>query len=460
MRSEPIVRHGASVRGLRQVFGAAPDPEALRRRIVQLCFVIFWLLIFEGALRKWVLPNYASALFFVRDPFLAWAYLLALRGPRPLGWRPLALGCVVGAAFLYLALVQILLGYSTPAVAAYGMHTYFLYFPLAWVMYTYFEAKDVRRLLRQALYLSVPIAFLVLAQFVSPPDALVNKGTSEAGEGVFTVVAGIVRPYGTFTFVLGQSLFLTSLVAINLGNLVAPAPLRILRGPWQWVVGVACIAMIFLSGSRTTFILAALMLGFTLGTAFLTRGSAGRLRIFILPVVLAIMAALLFPVVSPTAYDAIVERQLAAVDAEGATESRAAGVFTEVFANADIPLLGYGVGIGTAGGSTLLLGEATFLLSENEFLRIVQECGPIFGGLYILLRLALGAYLLVTCARAARQLGNPMVFCLGGFAVTLVVGLQITFEGTANGFAWIFTGLALAASKSATAVNGKHANAR
>ena len=136
MSTESVRPRVGGVQTERRIFGGQPDPVALRRRIVQLCFVIFWLLIFEGALRKWVLPAYASALFFVRDPFVLWVYLLALRGPRPLGWRPLAVGCLVGAAFLYLALAQVLLGYSTPVVAAYGMHTYFLFFPLAWVMYT------------------------------------------------------------------------------------------------------------------------------------------------------------------------------------------------------------------------------------------------------------------------------------------------------------------------------------
>jgi len=193
-----LARRG-KVRSRARIFGSAPDPEALRKNIVRLCFVIYWLLIFEGALRKWAFPSLASVLFFIRDPFLLLVYLMALRGPLPKGWRVLSFGCLVAALYCYLAGVQVLLGYSTLSVAAYGLHNYFLYFPLAWMIYTYFNAKDVQRLLRQTLFVAVPIAVLVAVQFVSSPDAVINKGTSQAGEGVFIVVEGIVRPYGTLT---------------------------------------------------------------------------------------------------------------------------------------------------------------------------------------------------------------------------------------------------------------------
>ena len=44
------------------------------RKIETLVLVIFWLLLMEGAIRKWVAPQYAQYLFFVRDPFLLLVY--------------------------------------------------------------------------------------------------------------------------------------------------------------------------------------------------------------------------------------------------------------------------------------------------------------------------------------------------------------------------------------------------
>ena len=40
--------------------------ESRRRRLVRLVFVIYWLLIFDGALRKWGLPQFQAPLFFVQ----------------------------------------------------------------------------------------------------------------------------------------------------------------------------------------------------------------------------------------------------------------------------------------------------------------------------------------------------------------------------------------------------------
>ena len=39
-----------------------------RRKVQLLLWTYFWLLIFEGALRKWVLPGLSNPLLIVRDP--------------------------------------------------------------------------------------------------------------------------------------------------------------------------------------------------------------------------------------------------------------------------------------------------------------------------------------------------------------------------------------------------------
>jgi hypothetical protein len=61
----------------RPVDRAGPSPaayeawqyEADRRRLCNVIVLIYYLLILEGALRKWIAPGYQKELFFVRDPF-------------------------------------------------------------------------------------------------------------------------------------------------------------------------------------------------------------------------------------------------------------------------------------------------------------------------------------------------------------------------------------------------------
>src|SRR6202022_5134648 len=48
------------------------------RSIRLLIWLYFWLLLWEGALRKWVFPSWSTPLLLVRDPVLLLAYTLAL----------------------------------------------------------------------------------------------------------------------------------------------------------------------------------------------------------------------------------------------------------------------------------------------------------------------------------------------------------------------------------------------
>jgi len=53
------------------------------RRLIWLYLV---LLIFEGSLRKWVVPEYSNPLLIIRDPVVIFIYLLALRA-RVFSWN-------------------------------------------------------------------------------------------------------------------------------------------------------------------------------------------------------------------------------------------------------------------------------------------------------------------------------------------------------------------------------------
>src|ERR1700754_4168105 len=84
----------------------SPAREQARRRVVLLVFVVYLLAIFEGSLRKYVLPGFGQYIFFVRDPFVAWAYLIAARAQLwPRGealWRVAQWAAVLGVALLIL----------------------------------------------------------------------------------------------------------------------------------------------------------------------------------------------------------------------------------------------------------------------------------------------------------------------------------------------------------------------
>ena len=56
-----------------------PDREGGVKGVIRgLIWVYFFLLMFEGVLRKWVLPGMSDPLMLIRDPFLLAIYALAI----------------------------------------------------------------------------------------------------------------------------------------------------------------------------------------------------------------------------------------------------------------------------------------------------------------------------------------------------------------------------------------------
>src|ERR1700704_2356784 len=78
------------------LWGASEDRQL--RTLRRLIWLYFWLLIFEGALRKWLVPSLSAPLLIVRDPVVLLIYLQALRCRRfPMNSSILVGGILVAA---------------------------------------------------------------------------------------------------------------------------------------------------------------------------------------------------------------------------------------------------------------------------------------------------------------------------------------------------------------------------
>jgi hypothetical protein len=65
------------------------------------------------------------------------------------------------------------------------------------------------------------------------------------------------------------------------------------------------------------------------------------------------------------------------------------GLIGAITNSGDIPLLGYGMGMGTQAGAQLLTGETGYLIAEGEWGRLIGEMGLFLGLLVIGVRLLL-----------------------------------------------------------------------
>jgi len=234
--------------------------EAIRILLVRLVFVIYWLLIFEGVLRKWGMPQFQEVFFFIRIPVALVLYWLAFRYRRwPCTIWPLLLTCMFAVVAIVLVPFQIIAGgYSRSylLLAGYGWINYFFYIPLAFLIAEQFRREDLERIIRHTLWIAIPAAVLVIMQFNSPSTAVINLGSGLDESDQFQnlgAALGFVRPTGFFTSTLGQSQFVASAAPLVLAGWLLPKRERSMGIMLLLAGTTAVLVMAVFSQSRGLF---------------------------------------------------------------------------------------------------------------------------------------------------------------------------------------------------------------
>ena len=173
------------------------DIELMKKGI----WLYFFLLVFEGALRKWVLPGLSAPLLIVRDPVAIGLLFLASRR-NILVFNHYIVG--VGLIGIIGILTALLFGHKNISVALFGVRILLVQFPLIFVIGRVFTYTDVIKMGKVILYISILMALLVAMQFYSPQSAWVNRGVGGDTEGAgFSGANGFYRPPATFSFITG-----------------------------------------------------------------------------------------------------------------------------------------------------------------------------------------------------------------------------------------------------------------
>jgi hypothetical protein len=357
-------------------------------------WVYFMLLMFEGALRKWVLPGLATPLLIVRDPVALWLLLAAFRkGLLPSNIYMNAT-FIIGVIAFFIALF---LGHGNLAVALFGARIMLIQFPLIFVIGRVLTREDVEKIGRVLIYISLPMVLLIAVQFYSPQSAWVNRGIGgEMGGAGFSGAMGYLRPPGTFSFTNGVSQFFALDACFVFYFWLVPNKInRIIL----IAATIGLIASISFSISRTLLFSIIVSAVFTVFIMFRNPRLIGRGIMF------CAMALLGLGILSQTKFfktstEAFGTRLENASIVEGGTKGvlgdRYLGSLTgALLGSSDIPFFGLGLGIGTNAGANLLTGKTVFLVSEGEWGRVIGELGPLLGILFIFIRLALTAKLAI-----------------------------------------------------------------
>lgn len=432
-------------------FAGRPALPPSIKQVKLLIWVYFWLIIFEGSLRKWVLPGLSDVLLVIRDPVLLLIYFQAIRGgffpKHPLVKVTIALGVFT---FLWGCIYVVGGDYIRLLITAYGIRTYFLHLPLIFLMGHVLTREDVLKFGRAILYISVPLALLMAVQYTVGDGHWLNRATTGEEGKQLSAAMGKIRPPGFFSFITGPVMFFPIAVAFIIYGVLRLGTYSI----WLVLAAAGATALVQpVSGSRSVVLACGLVVAFACISLLFNGRHIGRF-IFGAVVIFVIGISVLSTDVGRESVESFTKRWNLAAEHEGQGSGAAKGLqgisarlfggFTEIFDYLPyVPFYGHGIGAGTNVGIKLLTGDVgVFLFGEHEWTRNVMEAGPIVGFAYIGFRIYLAFFLLRVAWQRMRQ-GDVLSWMLMACAFTHLVYGQ-TQQPTILGFMVFSAGLSLA----------------
>ena len=424
----------------------------------KLFWLYFLLLIFEGALRKWVLPGFSAPLLLVRDPVAILIIIEAYRTNKWPGRWSVVIG-ILACALLGLCLLQMILGDNSWIAAVYGLRSYLLPFPVAFIMGENLDADDLRKFGAATLWLMLPLAALEVAQYLAPQGSILNAGAYKGAEQIYYVEEH-VRASGTFSFVAGPTFYNAIVAALLFYGLMNQ---KFAKKGLLWAAVFALVLSVPVGGARTLVVeLAGVAVCAGIAAMF---GVSQFVRVvkIVIPLLAVYLLVSLLPVFS-SASQSLRARSTNAYGTEGglrrAMVQRTSGTIVDALIKADYSShpIGIGMGRGAAAVSALATGKAQFVAGEYEFIREMTEFGPFPGIAFSLIRFLLALSLTFSAIKCAKRKEPLALLLVTPLFATLCFG-QLE-QPTDQGFMVICMAFTIAAiRRNSVGVEGKTAHA-
>jgi hypothetical protein len=431
-----------------------PDPATFRyeqslKRLRAVIWTYFFLLLFEGAVRKWI-PSLSAPFLIIRDPLAIYIWIAGSRlriGERR-AWQCFNLFALIISV---LGLLQIIGTAINPLIILYGWRSYVLHIPVIIVLAGLLNEADLRLIGKWVLVTAIPMALLMALQYMAPAASFLNKGASDIG-GQISGALGHVRPAGTFSFITGPINFFPIVTAMCIWGVM-----RADLFP-RWLVFAASIAnliVIPVSISRTIAITTGLMVVVAFLGAMIRGGMEFQPRR--LPQIGIVLAAAALVIVGlaqvPFVQDAANTFTTRWTLAQGSTgdnsalEKRSASMFTAVLDPiSETPIIGVGIGAGSSVAAAIN-GEdgEQFQYGEMPSQKHVYELGSWIGPVFVLGRFGLSILLMLTSFRLLYQ-GSilPWLLMIPASADLITGALDQT---TTQGFFMVVLGVWLATAR-------------
>ena len=214
--------------------------------------VAFFLVVIEGAIRKWFLPSVSEFVYFAKDivVLIAYAKYFTYSERRPLYSKMddlLHFIVVLAAGFCILQIFNWNSG--SIIVGVVGARNYLLYLPLMYITRDLFRnQEELAHFLRYYLLLSIPMFILAMVQNAMPANHWINIYAGTEMGVSHGYIGDAVRVTGTFSYIAGYASYLLTSATLII-------PLLIVRHPFVWrvlffVIMLSIVAGIMMTGSR------------------------------------------------------------------------------------------------------------------------------------------------------------------------------------------------------------------
>lgn len=416
----------------------------------RLLWVFALLVIVDGAIRKWVFPEYGDLIYIAKDAFIAVAALLYLlqrspRLPEAVNRTSLRLWLALYGSWAAISCVNPHL--PTVAVSMLGFRSHILYMSLIFLVpaaLPFGGGSLLKATERYAMFAVVPILLFGAFQYFQPVDSWVNRYAAETKLADIATAGtlGRARITGTFSYISGMASFVIINLGIGLGLV-----LGVFRfgGKHQWIgalVLALAVTVAPMTGSRATLYLPAL----TVPLLLLQSISGIALRRYAAPAVL--VSALVLFIVSSTSlaqgWVSFGERVQDAGDTRSRAEAMISGPIRHLQEGG---LLGFGAGATHQAAPRLAPGMAPYAWLpttdfEEENGRIALELGL----LGLIFYLGLKLMLVTLAAQVSGRAENAEESLIGTVGVVVLVThlfLSVVFNPVAAAIYWATAGLVI-----------------
>jgi hypothetical protein len=417
----------------------------------RMIWTVLFLVVFEGALRKWILPGFQAQIYLLKDLMLLCAYVGFLNSGVMRGSQIKALNGLRTLAMLTAAycLLQLLNPYSPSLLLSIvGLKNYLLYMPLAFIVpYLFSTEADLENKLRLYAIVMIPFAAFGVVQFLFPPDHWINGYLNFDDENLRAASLfgseGLekARTTGTFSYIGGFVTFLTVMFYLGIG-LTAAKGWRFKGNLGPLALTIVTLAAMFTTGSRTPIY----GLIVTIPVVICIWGYSGAISTkHVVRVGFGLVLGIV--IVQFMVPDAIEAYQFRAATAHDST-TRLLSPFAEWFsALLETPISGLGMG-SNAASAVSVMGTATYWwldgnVFEVETARILQELGlPGFVLIYLT-----RVWLVVQSIRLAMRFRTRLYTAMSGVIALFFIQslyLFVVNNPTAGIYYWFSAGLVFA----------------